>query len=187
MTIPLGVWLLEHVDGSFYALGLGVFLTAYGSYAVMRRENRAVRGNAWLDAAAGALGGITGGLAGFPGLVRDDLVLDARLGQAPAASSLPALHSGHAGRDHRLPAVAGTRPRGRRARPESSCPFALLGAIGGLALFQRMSNKQFHVAVSLLLVASGIGLLSPGRYENHHQPITPQWCGDAADFGAARD
>jgi hypothetical protein len=33
----------------------------------MRRENRVVRGNAWLDAAAGALGGITGGLAGFPG------------------------------------------------------------------------------------------------------------------------
>jgi uncharacterized membrane protein YfcA len=39
-------------------------------------------------------------------------------------------------------------------------PFALLGAIGGLALFQRMSNKQFHGAVSVLLVASGIGLLA---------------------------
>ena len=30
-------------------------------------------------------------------------------------------------------------------------PFALLGAIGGLAVFQRMTNKQFQVAVSLLL------------------------------------
>jgi uncharacterized membrane protein YfcA len=39
-------------------------------------------------------------------------------------------------------------------------PFAVLGAIGGLALFQRMSNKQFSGAVSLLLVASGIGLLA---------------------------
>jgi len=39
-------------------------------------------------------------------------------------------------------------------------PFALLGAIGGLALFRRMSNRQFHGAVSLLLVASGIGLLA---------------------------
>src|SRR5205823_5164330 len=35
-TIPLGVWLLAHVDGSFYALGLGAFLIAYGSYVVMR-------------------------------------------------------------------------------------------------------------------------------------------------------
>jgi uncharacterized membrane protein YfcA len=39
-------------------------------------------------------------------------------------------------------------------------PFALLGAIGGLALFRRMSNKQFRGAVSLLLVASGMGLLA---------------------------
>ena len=38
-TVPLGVWLLRHVDGSFYALGLGAFLTAYGCYAAMRREN----------------------------------------------------------------------------------------------------------------------------------------------------
>src|SRR5206468_3655608 len=60
VTVPVGVWLLRHVDGSFYALGLGIFLTAYGCYAVLCRENRVVRGNAWLDAATGALGGITG-------------------------------------------------------------------------------------------------------------------------------
>ena len=39
-------------------------------------------------------------------------------------------------------------------------PFALLGAIGGIAVFQRMSNQQFQRAVSLLLVVSGIGLLA---------------------------
>ena len=39
-------------------------------------------------------------------------------------------------------------------------PFALLGAIGGIAIFQRMSNQQFQRAVSVLLVVSGIGLLA---------------------------
>jgi hypothetical protein len=39
-------------------------------------------------------------------------------------------------------------------------PFALLGAIGGLAVFRRMSNQQFQVAVSALLVVSGMGLLA---------------------------
>ena len=36
----------------------------------------------------------------------------------------------------------------------------LLGAMGGLAVFQRLTNKQFHGAVSILLVVSGIGLLA---------------------------
>ena len=159
LTVPVGVWLLRHVDVSFYALGLGVFLTAYGCYTVMRRQNRVLRGNAWLDAATGALGGITGGLAGFPGsfvtiwcsmrgwdklrqravyqpyiLVMQLLTIACLQWQAPARMSITQdLHF---------------------------VPFALLGAIGGLALFRRMSNRQFHGAVSLLLVASGIGLLA---------------------------
>jgi uncharacterized membrane protein YfcA len=159
VTVPLGVWLLRHVDGSWYALGLGVFLAAYGCYVLIRRENRVVRGNAWLDAATGALGGITGGLAGFPGsfvtiwcsmrgwdklrqravyqpyiLVMQLITIACLQWQAPARMSVTQdLHF---------------------------VPFALLGAIGGLALFRRMSNQQFHGAVSLLLVASGIGLLA---------------------------
>lgn len=39
-------------------------------------------------------------------------------------------------------------------------PFALLGAVGGLAVFQRLSQKQFQLAVSLLLAVSGVGLLA---------------------------
>jgi uncharacterized membrane protein YfcA len=29
-AVPVGVWLLRHADGAVYALGLGVFLSAYG-------------------------------------------------------------------------------------------------------------------------------------------------------------
>ena len=159
VTVPLGVWLLRHVDGSFYALGLGVFLTAYGCYVVMRRENRVVRGNAWVDAAVGALGGITGGLAGFPGsfatiwcsmrgwdklrqratyqpyiLVMQVVTIACLWWQASARASV--------------------------AQNLIFVPFALLGAMGGLAVFQRLTNKQFHGAVSILLVVSGIGLLA---------------------------
>ena len=39
-------------------------------------------------------------------------------------------------------------------------PFALLGAMGGLALFRRMTHQQFQLAVGLLLGASGFGLLA---------------------------
>ena len=159
ITVPLGVWLLRHVDCSFYAVGLGLFLTAYGCYVVMRRENRVVRGNAWLDAAVGTLGGITGGLAGFPGafatiwcsmrgwdklrqratyqpyiLVMQIVTIGCLWWQAPAQVSV--------------------------AQDLTFVPFALLGAIGGLAVFQRLTNKQFHGAVSILLIVSGVGLLA---------------------------
>src|SRR4029450_12517143 len=56
-----------HADGTVYAVGLGAFLTAYACYVLLRREVPVVRGNAWRDAIVGALGGLAGGLAGFPG------------------------------------------------------------------------------------------------------------------------
>jgi hypothetical protein len=159
VTIPLGVWLLRHVDGSFYSLGLGVFLTAYGSYVVMRRENRVLPGNAWLDAAAGALGGIAGGLAGFPGSfvtiwcsMRGWDKLRQRAVYQPYILVMQVVTI--ACLRLQTPVHAGV------VKDLRFVPFALLGAIGGLAVFQRMNNKQFHAAVSLLLVASGIGLLA---------------------------
>ena len=39
-----------------------MFLTAYGCYVALRRESLVVRGNVWRDAAAGALGGLAGGI-----------------------------------------------------------------------------------------------------------------------------
>ena len=48
------------------------------------------------------------------------------------------------------------------AQDLSFVPFALIGAVGGLAVFQRLSQKQFQVAVSLLLAVSGVGLLVRG-------------------------
>jgi hypothetical protein len=159
ITVPLGVWLLRHVDASFYAVGLGLFLTAYGLYVVMRRENRMVRGNTWVDAAVGALGGITGGLAGFPGAfvtiwcsMRGWDKLRQRATYQPYILVMQIVTIGCLW--WQAPAQAGV------AQNLTFVPFALLGAIGGLAVFQRLTNKQFQVAVSLLLAVSGVGLLA---------------------------
>jgi uncharacterized membrane protein YfcA len=159
VTIPLGVWLLVHVDAVYYAAGLGAFLTAYGGYLLLRRESLVVEGSPWRDAIAGALGGIAGGLAGLPGsivtiwcgmrgwdrlrqrAVYQPYILAMQVAtvaclrfQAPARSSLA----------HDLRYV----------------PFALLGAVGGLAIFRRITNGQFRVAVGVLLGVSGLGLLA---------------------------
>jgi uncharacterized protein len=158
MTIPLGVWLLLHADALVYAAGLGIFLTAYGGYIAFRRESSGIRGSRWHDAAAGALGGLAGGLAGIPGApvtiwcaMRGWDKLTQRAVYQPyilamqivAIACLRWLAPQHLGIAHDLSLV----------------PFALLGAVGGLAIFRLMSNRQFQVAVSVLLVVSGIGLL----------------------------
>ena len=49
-TVPFGVQLLLHVDATLYAIGLGVFLTAYGCYAVFRRDACVMRATPWNSA-----------------------------------------------------------------------------------------------------------------------------------------
>jgi uncharacterized membrane protein YfcA len=158
-TVPLGVWLLVHVPSWMYAAGLGAFLVLYGGYVVLRREELVVRGTVWHDAAAGALGGLVGGLAGFPGAfvtiwcgMRGWDKLRQRAMYQPyilvmQIATLACL-------------VSRSTTRYDVARDLWFVPFALLGTIGGLALFQRLTGKQFHAVVSVLLVASGFGLLA---------------------------
>jgi uncharacterized protein len=64
---PVGVWLLSRISYGAFAVGLGAFLVCYGAFMLWRRPTRAIQGFQWLDVAVGALGGITGGLAAFPG------------------------------------------------------------------------------------------------------------------------
>lgn len=159
VTIPLGVWLLVHVDGPVYAAGLGAFVACYAFYILLRRESRVVRGNAWHDAAAGALGGVAGGLAGFPGSfvtiwcsLRGWDKLQQRAVYQPYILAM------------QIVTIVCLRCQspvdGDIAHGLIFVPFALLGAIAGLAVFQCLTNRQFQVALSLLLAISGMGLLS---------------------------
>jgi hypothetical protein len=53
-----------------------------------------------------------------------------------------------------------TTPQTDALRHAGFVPFALMGAVGGFALFRRMTTGQFHAALSLLLIVSGAGLLT---------------------------
>jgi len=158
VMVPLGVWLLLHVDGAVYGVGLGVFLCAYGLYAALRGGEVVVRGTAWRDAAAGALGGLAGGLAGLSGsfvtiwcsmrgwdkgaqrAVYQPFILVMQIW------TLVCLHW-HAPTQAPLSDGFGF------------VPFALLGGIAGFAIYQRLTHAQFRAGVSALLMLSGLGLL----------------------------
>jgi uncharacterized membrane protein YfcA len=158
-TVPFGVWMLIHIDGTAYAAGLGAFLTIYACYLLLRRESHVVRGNAWRDALAGAVGGIAGGLAGLPGAfvtiwcsMRGWDKLQQRAVYQPYILVMQIVT---------IICLRWQSPIDEGiAQDLGFVPFALLGAVGGLAVFQRLSQKQFQIAVSLLLGVSGVGLLA---------------------------
>ena len=138
-TVPLGVWMLLHTDSAVYGIGLGVFLSAYGCYAVLRRDGIVVRGSAWRDAIAGALGGVVGGLAGFPGAfvtiwcaMRGWDKLQQRAVYQPYILAM------------QIVTIVCLRLQGPGNVDAFDdlrfVPFAVLGGIAGLALYQRMTN-----------------------------------------------
>jgi uncharacterized membrane protein YfcA len=162
LGVPAGVYLLLHLPGATYRGVIGTLLIAYGCYVLLRPRVRTLQLGAVSDVCAGFLGGITGGLAGFPGcfvtiwcglkgwdkarqrgvyqpfilLMQPVTLLAIHLMREPSQSS--------AQLDWKVYVFI---------------PAALLGAWFGLGIFKRLSDRQFELVVNALLIASGIGLV----------------------------
>lgn len=160
--LPLGLYLLLASPPRLYAPGLGLFLVVYAGYALLRRPGRLRRQNPVLDAIAGFLGGITGGVAAFPGApvtvwcslkgwskerqrgVYQPFILVLQLTAIALLS---------------LGAVPANRPVSFDPAGLAFVPAMLLGTMIGLALFRRLSDHQFGRLLNVFLVASGLALL----------------------------
>ena len=160
--VPAGVYLLLHLPTATYRIIIGSLLIVYGCYVLLRWPIRSPPTGSLADACAGFLGGITGGLAGFPGafvtiwcgLKGWDKTRQRGVYQPFILSMQPVT----------LVAIQLMRP------PSSAqthldweifafVPAALLGAWFGLRIFKRLSDGQFQLVVNALLIVSGIGLL----------------------------
>jgi len=162
LGVPAGVYLLLHLPTGAYRSVIGGLLIAYGGYLLLRWPTWSLRMGPLSDACAGFLGGLTGGLAGFPG-------------------AFVAVWCGLKGWDKTRqrgvyqPFILGMQPVTLVViylmRPSSSTappldwatlafvPAALLGAWFGLRIFKRLSDRQFEFVVNALLILSGIGLI----------------------------
>ena len=142
---------------------VGTLLIAYAAYALLKRPVTIRSGGNLMDACIGFLGGITGGLAGFPGAtvtiwcgmrgwdkrrqrgIYQPFIL---LMQVLALLLIQIMR----------PSV--TRSVGAGLVPlVQFVPVALLGTWFGLSIFRRLSDRTFSLAVNVLLLASGFGLL----------------------------
>jgi uncharacterized membrane protein YfcA len=162
LGVPAGVYLLLHLPAASYRNVIGGLLIVYGSYLLLRWPTRSLRMGPLWDACAGFLGGVTGGLAGFPGafvtiwcgLKGWDKARQRGVYQPFILSMQPVT----------LIAIHLMRPSSSTQaqldwKAFAFVPAALLGAWFGLRIFKRLSDRQFELVVNALLILSGVGLI----------------------------
>ncbi|MGE0853826.1 MAG: sulfite exporter TauE/SafE family protein [Hyphomicrobiaceae bacterium] len=159
LAILPGVYLLLNTPRQVYLLALGAFLTVYSVYMLLKPKHR-LKGNYLIGrVVAGALGGITGATAAFPGAfvtiwcnvqgwdrehqraIYQPYILGMQVVTLVALSALKPVHA--ASNDlawYVLPSV--------------------LGAYIGLNIFNRLTTGQFNRIVSAFLLLSGIALMA---------------------------
>jgi uncharacterized protein len=152
--VPAGVWLLSRVSYDAFAIGLGAFLTVYGALMLCRPQGRTWAGSWWTDVCVGALGGITGGLAAFPGAFVtiwcslrgwDKSVQRAVTQPFILAMQLITLVTMQA--QHVAVHIDSVRIEGMLA--------ALFAAFVGMRVFRSLTNRQFALLLNSLLMVSG--------------------------------
>jgi uncharacterized membrane protein YfcA len=157
-TMPLGIYLLLALRPQAYIFAMGLALVLYGAYMLFRRPPSIKRGGGLLDVAVGALGGITGPLAAFPGAFVTiwcgmrgwDKVVQRSIYQ-PYILILQV-----------LTLCALSAVSGRSVFNWETAAYALPGIAGayiGLQVFQKLSDAQFQKLVNLALIVSGVALV----------------------------
>jgi uncharacterized protein len=162
--VPVGTLLLAHVDAQVFKLGIGLFLVAYSTYALIwRARKNAVGGGAAADAAVGFTGGVLGGVAGFSGppvIVWTDLknyTKDHRRSvlQSYNLSILAAALLAHAG--------SGLLTRDVGLAVLAAVPGTVCGALCGAGCYKRLGDRGFREIIMMLLLVSGAALLWTSR------------------------
>lgn len=164
--LPLGIALLPLVDAPGLRLGIGVLLCVYcpAMLALRRLPELDVQGR-WADAAAGAVGGVLGGLAALPGPVPTVWCSVRRWSPANRRIVLQLFlvivqAAGLAGY-----AAAGLVTAEVLGLAAWLLPVVLVASVAGVRLYGRLDASTFRRVVlgllgltGLVLVADGLGL-----------------------------
>ncbi len=163
LGLPIGVAILTHLGQFGFQRTLGAVILIYAVYMLFRRPVTLSRRGPILDACVGFFGGITGGLAAFPGAavtvwcsmkgwdkarqrgVYQPFILTMQILALLVINLMS--RSAPLSNDLDLETLA-------------FVPVALLGTWLGLLIFRQLSERQFDRTVNVLLAVSGAGLVA---------------------------
>jgi uncharacterized membrane protein YfcA len=160
LGVPVGTFLLPHIDPQFFKLGIGCFLVAYSSYVLARRGQLSwAWGGKIADGIVGFGGGILGGLTGLSGVlpvIWTDIRGWAREQRRGVVQSFNIAVLSFALASH---AFAGMLTRQVALAAVIALPAAIGGAWTGAFIYRRLADRGYQRAVMLLLLASGFTLI----------------------------
>jgi uncharacterized membrane protein YfcA len=163
--LPLGVLALFEMK-SRCGVAIGILVILYAAVMLLRPSGRVrVRNrllDRLLDGLVGVLGGITGGAAAFPGaFVTIWCGLQGGDKERQRALYQPFILITQVAGVVLLQAIAAQTGRHLTVGLDSLTyvPATLLGTALGLAFFRRLNDRQFAIAVNLLLIVSGVSLV----------------------------
>ena len=159
MGVPIGVYLLLHLNTGLYLQALGLGLAVWAIYQMVRKP--VVRADASMlgDVYFGYVAGILGGFCGFAGAmisIRTGLKgWDKNRQRGVFQPCIFILQIAA------LVCIAVMRPQGSAALNLESLaylPGSLLGTFLGLGVFKLMTDRQFFLVLNATLLVSGIAL-----------------------------
>jgi uncharacterized membrane protein YfcA len=162
--VPLGTWLLPHIEPRAFKIGIGVFLVLYSSYVLARRKQvTPVAGSKAVDGVVGFAGGVLGGLTGLSGI--PPVVWTDFLGwtKQHRRGLIQAFNITVLSMSLALHAAAGLFTRQVALDTLVALPATIAGVLGGTFVYRRLADQGYQRAVMALLLVAGLGLIWTSR------------------------
>jgi uncharacterized membrane protein YfcA len=160
LGVPLGTFLLPHIDPGLFKIGVGSFLVVYSAYVLGRRtEIKSAWGGQAADGVAGFVGGILGGLAGLSGVlpvVWTDVRGWTREQRRAVVQTFNIAILSFALVSH---AVSGLLTRQVAVAAIAGLPGTIGGAWIGAFIYRRLADRSYQRVIMILLLLSGIALI----------------------------
>jgi uncharacterized protein len=159
LGVPVGTYILPHINPMLFRIGIGIFLIGYSSYVLLRRgQMKSDWGGRGADGAIGFGGGILGGIAGLSGvfpIIWTDIrgwIKDERRAvvQSFNIAILWLAFASHA--------ASGLLTRQVLLQAAIALPGTIVGAHTG-AFYRRLADHSYQRIILVLLLISGATLI----------------------------
>jgi uncharacterized membrane protein YfcA len=161
LGVPIGLTLLDMIDGGTLRIGIATLLIIYGGYFGFRTSLTAFERNTpWLDGMFGLTGGILGGAASVSGAIPSMWLSMRPWPKAETRAVLQPYNVAVLSTTIILLAFKGAYNKEALQALAITVPVGLIAAQVGIAAFKRLNDNTFRRLLIILTLLMGLGILA---------------------------